>query len=30
MPEDREIKFETNGEPFFGNWESGIKIVAYR
>lgn len=30
MPENRELRFETDGEPLFGNWESGIKIVAYR
>lgn len=30
MPEDREIRVETDGEPLFGKWESGIRIIAYR
>ena len=30
MPADREVKLEALGEPLFGSWDGGVKIVAYR
>jgi uncharacterized small protein (DUF1192 family) len=30
MPADRAVIIQTNGEPLFGSWNSGVKIVAYR
>lgn len=30
MPADREVTIQTAGEPLFGSWNSGVKIVAYR
>ncbi len=30
MPADREIKLEALGEPLFGSWDGGVKIIAYR
>jgi len=30
MPGDREVKLEALGEPLFGSWDGGVKIIAYR
>ena len=30
LPADRTVIIQTNGEPLFGSWNSGVKIVAYR
>ncbi|MFO1434760.1 MAG: hypothetical protein U1F76_32545 [Candidatus Competibacteraceae bacterium] len=30
MPADREIRLQSLGEPLFGSWEGGVKIIAYR
>ncbi|GEM_PF-1497730 len=30
MPQDRQIIVRTEGEPFFGDWNSEVRIVGYR
>lgn len=30
MPTDRKLILETRGKPLFGNWNSRVKIIAYR
>lgn len=30
MPADREVRLEVMGEPLFGSWKGGVKIIAYR
>ncbi|HRD48240.1 MAG: hypothetical protein JNK95_13690 [Candidatus Competibacter sp.] len=30
MPKNRELILQTEGEPFFGDWSSEVRIIAYR
>ncbi len=30
MPRDRQLLLRTEGEPFFGDWSSDVRIIAYR
>ncbi|HVP50281.1 MAG TPA: hypothetical protein VMT56_03565 [Candidatus Bathyarchaeia archaeon] len=30
LPVDRKVRIQALGEPLFGSWEGGVKIIAYR
>jgi hypothetical protein len=30
MPKNRELILQAEGEPFFGDWNSEVRIIGYR